>query len=51
MTKAYATTIGHAHLKVRDQQHSIDFYIRFLGLHTTEIVGNHNETILAALAE
>jgi catechol 2,3-dioxygenase-like lactoylglutathione lyase family enzyme len=51
MSTAYATTIGHAHLKVRDLQRSIDFYTRFLELHVTEIVGNHNETILAALAE
>jgi catechol 2,3-dioxygenase len=41
MTTEYATKIGHAHLKVRDLQRSIDFYTRFLGLHVTEIVGNH----------
>ena len=41
MAKAYKTKIGHAHLKVRDLQRSIDFYIRFLGLDVTEVVGNH----------
>ncbi len=34
----YSTKIGHAHLKVRDLQRSIDFYTRFLGLHVTEQV-------------
>jgi catechol 2,3-dioxygenase len=37
----YKTKIGHAHLKVRDLQRSIDFYTRFLGLEVTEVVGNH----------
>ena len=41
MATAYSTKIGHAHLKVRDLQRSIDFYTRFLGLKVTEIVGNH----------
>ena len=41
MEIAYKTKIGHAHLKVRDLQHSIDFYSRFLGLNLTEVVGNH----------
>jgi catechol 2,3-dioxygenase len=34
----YSTKIGHAHLKVRDLQRSIDFYTRFLALHVTEQV-------------
>src|SRR5436309_8665371 len=37
----YKTQIGHAHLKVRDLQRSIDFYTRFLGLDVTEVVSNH----------
>ena len=41
MAIAYKTKIGHAHLKVRDLQRSIDFYTRFLGLDVTEVVGNH----------
>src|SRR5438552_15373213 len=41
MAIAYKTKIGHAHLKVRDLQRSIDFYTRFLGLNVTEVVGNH----------
>jgi catechol 2,3-dioxygenase len=36
----YTTKIGHAHLKVRDLQHSVDFYTHFLGLHETERVGD-----------
>ena len=40
MAIAYKTKIGHAHLKVRDLQRSIDFYTRFLGLEVTEVVGN-----------
>ncbi|HLH62122.1 MAG TPA: VOC family protein [Ktedonobacteraceae bacterium] len=36
----YTTKIGHAHLKVRNLQRSIDFYTRFLGLRVTEQVGN-----------
>ena len=36
----YSTKIGHAHLKVRDLQRSVDFYTRFLGLHVTEQVDN-----------
>lgn len=34
----YSTKIGHAHLKVRNLQRSIDFYTRFLALHVTEQV-------------
>ena len=41
MARAYKTKIGHAHLKVRDLQRSIDFYKRFLGLEVTEVVGDH----------
>ena len=41
MAIAYKTKIGHAHLKVRDLQRSIDFYTRFFGLDVTEVVGNH----------
>ncbi len=41
MAVDYKTKIGHAHLKVRDLQRSIDFYKRFLGLDVTEVVGNH----------
>ena len=36
----YPTKIGHAHLKVRNLDRSIDFYTRYLGLHETERVGN-----------
>jgi catechol 2,3-dioxygenase len=35
----YATKIGHAHLKVRNLERSVDFYTRYLGLHLTEQVG------------
>ena len=31
--------IGHVHLKVRDLQHSISFYERYLGLKVTERAG------------
>ncbi len=41
MAVDYITKIGHAHLKVRDLQRSIDFYNRFLGLDVTEVVGDH----------
>ena len=34
----YSTKIGHAHLKVRNLQRSIDFYTRFLALYVTEQV-------------
>ncbi len=37
---AYTTKIGHAHLKVRNLDNSIDFYTRYLGLHETERIGN-----------
>ncbi len=40
MATAYSTKIGHAHLKVRNLEHSIDFYTRFLGLRVTEVVGS-----------
>lgn len=36
----YRTRIGHAHLKVRDLDRSIDFYSRFLGFHLVERIGN-----------
>jgi catechol 2,3-dioxygenase len=36
----YTTRIGHAHLKVRDLNRSIDFYTRFLALRLTERVGD-----------
>lgn len=36
----YNTKIGHAHLKVRDLDRSIEFYTTYLGLHLTERVGN-----------
>ncbi|GAC1350279.1 MAG: VOC family protein [Ktedonobacteraceae bacterium] len=36
----YTTEIGHAHLKVRNLERSIDFYTRFLNLHETERVDN-----------
>lgn len=32
----YKTRIGHAHLKVRDLDHAIDFYTRFLALKFVE---------------
>ena len=35
---AFSTKIGHAHLKVRDLDRSIDFYARFLSLHLVERV-------------
>ena len=41
MAIAYKTKLGHAHLKVRDLQRSIDFYICLIGLDVTEVVGNH----------
>jgi catechol 2,3-dioxygenase len=37
----YHTTIGHAHLKVRDLDRSVAFYTRFLDLHEVERVGRH----------
>jgi catechol 2,3-dioxygenase len=37
----YTTTIGHAHLKVRDLDRSIAFYTRFLALHEVERVADH----------
>jgi catechol 2,3-dioxygenase len=40
MAQAYATKLGHAHLKVHDLERSIDFYTRYLRLHETERVGN-----------
>jgi catechol 2,3-dioxygenase len=49
MTTAYSTKIGHAHLKVRDLQRSIDFYTRFLRLNVTEIVGNHYAFLTAGI--
>ncbi len=36
----YRTSIGHAHLKVRDLDRAVAFYTRFLNLHETERVGN-----------
>lgn len=36
----YQTSIGHAHLKVRDLDRSVAFYTRFLNLRETERVGN-----------
>jgi len=33
---AYATTLGHVHLRVRDLARSVAFYTRFLDLHGTE---------------
>ncbi len=41
MAVDYKTKIGHAHLKVRDLERSIDFYKRFLAMDVTEVVGNH----------
>jgi catechol 2,3-dioxygenase len=40
MNTPYSTRIGHAHLKVRDLDHSVAFYTRFLALHVTERVGD-----------
>lgn len=37
----YQTKLGHAHLKVRDLQRSIDFYGRFFDLKVVEQVGEH----------
>ena len=37
---SHATHIGHAHLKVRDLERSLEFYQRFLGLRVTERVGH-----------
>jgi catechol 2,3-dioxygenase len=37
----YRTTIGHAHLKVRDLDAAVAFYTRFFSLHETERVENH----------
>ncbi len=37
----YQLKIGHAHLKVRDLNRSIEFYTRVLGMKVTEVVGNH----------
>jgi catechol 2,3-dioxygenase len=39
-TPVYKTSIGHAHLKVRDLPQAIDFYCRFLNLEVTEVVAN-----------
>ncbi len=38
---SYTTKIGHAHLKVRNLQRSIDFYTRYLKLQETERVANY----------
>jgi catechol 2,3-dioxygenase len=38
---AYQTRIGHAHLKVRDLERSIAFYLRFFDLQLIEQVANH----------
>lgn len=40
MPESYTTRIGHAHLKVRDLNRSVDFYTRYLGLREVERVGN-----------
>lgn len=37
---SYRIKIGHAHLKVRDLDRSIEFYSRFLGFHLVERIGN-----------
>ena len=37
---AVSTRIGHAHLKVRDLAHTIEFYTRFLDLELVEQVGD-----------
>jgi catechol 2,3-dioxygenase len=41
MKPTYTTKLGHAHLKVRDLQRSVDFYTKFLGLAITETVDDH----------
>lgn len=38
---SYKTTIGHAHIKVRNLERSIKFYTRFFSLKLVEQVGNH----------
>ncbi len=38
MAKGYRTKIGHAHLKVRNLERSVEFYTRFLGMRVTEQV-------------
>jgi len=38
---AYKTKIGHAHLKVRNLERSIDFYTGFFDLQIVERVGDH----------
>jgi catechol 2,3-dioxygenase len=38
MEEEYVTHIGHAHLKVRNLERSVEFYTRFLKLHVTEQV-------------
>lgn len=38
---SYKTTIGHAHIKVRNLERSIKFYTRFFSLQLVEQVGNH----------
>lgn len=38
---SYITKIGHAHLKVRNLERSIDFYTRYLKLQETERVVNY----------
>jgi len=38
---SYTTKIGHAHLKVRNLERSIDFYTRYLKLQETERVANY----------
>ncbi len=37
----YRTTLGHAHLKVRDLQRAVDFYTRFFNLKVTEMLPGH----------
>lgn len=37
----YHTTIGHAHLKVRDLDRAVTFYTQFLDLHEVERIGRH----------
>jgi catechol 2,3-dioxygenase len=37
----YKTSIGHAHLKVRDLDRAVAFYTRFLNQTVVERVGNH----------
>lgn len=58
---AYETKLGHAHLKVRDLQRSIDFYTRYFSLMVNDRVGEqyafltrtdvHHELALQALGE